>query len=345
MTYARNSGKQQAPPTALQAGLELQLQHLNGQQQPPQVQQQQFANSRKPIAVYRVDSNKQRRTLLDEWRQEPYPNDTESNALNKQVLSEMFCLGAIGLNTIEAMVDHRTNQDKLGNLEKQNTMLEHRIAELNYRANLTQLVQDAQLNGMNRLSDLVEISVERVDHIATHYPVLAVVSADLVARFHILGAGLEKLRTSFLAKRPDLEALASVTMQDVFISIDPESIPEKSVSLQVMAPNVLRVQFAARVRSGDTAVYEIASFDTWTDLISQPKLRAYDGPKFVLYNVSNDCAVVITEPVLSYVTGNCKKRQHYDPHLQKRKTIVDDDLQKVMRTQQHEAWPNIHIYC
>lgn len=204
--------------------------------------------------------------------------------------------------------------------------------------------------GPAHVTQLAQHNIERVDHILSSYPQLAVVAANIVSRFYIIGSNLDRILASFNAKRPDLLSLYQVFKVEALLQIDPSTITQASVAITNNGPNTLRVRFQARIKLPAMEVFRVASFRIWDDLLSskgQPELKEYTGPKFLVFNRANQCIKGVMEPVGSFISVQCESPHFEDTALSYWTPIKTGDpyADKSARTQMIESWPSVYIYC
>lgn len=167
--------------------------------------------------------------------------------------------------------------------------------------------------------------------------------SDIVARMHIQGALIDKLRISFRAKRPNLDALSQLFDTDIFHDIDNSNILQNSISLSAADPLTIKLTFDARRHSKDTKLYKVGAFIFKGDLLDKGNVYEYKGPSSVIYNQTNNCVKGLDEEVLanSYVMVQCNQKDYEDPRLAR--WIKSN--QTIENTQLKTAYPNNFIYC
>ena len=170
-----------------------------------------------------------------------------------------FCFGCFFSNVVNAVIDRIWPNPAFKELEEREHVLAHKINELNSRANLTSLQIRAISESSQLTAQLVQHNVEKVHAIQVTFPLLAVVTANMVARMHLLGSYLDKIRVSFRMRRPDIEILSLVYGYEELLDVDPDSIVQESVKLSSPRPNELVVEFVGRRRLTTTQVYQVAA--------------------------------------------------------------------------------------
>lgn len=77
-------------------------------------------------------------------------------------------------------------------------------------------------------------------------------------------------------------------------------------SCKQLKTNTLEFIFAVREHSHDTHIYEMITFDYWTNLLTRPTLFSYRGPRFIIYNRTNRCIKQIDQPSKRNIRGACR---------------------------------------
>jgi len=259
-----------------------------------------------------------------------------------------FCLGCFFTNVIETVTDRIWPNPALSELKEHQDLLDHKLATITMRYNFTELQVKALAESQQLTAQLVEHNVEQIHALQFTYPSLAIVAANIVAKMHLTGSYLEKLRSSFRMRRPDIEILVLLFKFDTLLEVDPASIIEDSVSLAATGNNALVVEFAARRRATDTVVYQVNAFRYWGDLMEKtPKLYEYVGPKYVIRNKNCGCVRGISPPQNSYVTAQCLEKNFEDVRLASWKVVSQEEDPEAYPSQTEviEVWPYVLINC
>lgn len=114
----------------------------------------------------------------------------------------------------------------------------------------------------------------------------------MVTKFHLVGMAIDRIHTSFRAKRPDLQMLSTLFKVPDLLEVDPTSVEGNSVDITSPGLNQLRIRFSARCKSSEMHVYKVAAFNFWSALLtSSPNLREYAGPTFLVRNPNDGPAI------------------------------------------------------
>lgn len=268
-------------------------------------------------------------------------------ARHKRGLTD-FVVGAFASNVMETVVDRFFPNPQITDLQSRQQKLEEKAIVLNSQLSFAALQQRALIEGAEITAALVENNVQRLDTISYSYPQLTVVTADMVARMHLLGSFIERLRVSFRMRKPDVAIMAMIFKDDDLLDIDPNSIIENSVEVQSPAPNTLQVKFVARRRSIDTAVFAVNSFRFWGNLLEEnASLYEYAGPRFIIYNNTANCVRGIHQASASYISATCADVDYQDQRLSNWKIIATetDPRKYASQTEVIEAYPWVFVSC
>lgn len=267
------------------------------------------------------------------------PVDTTMLHRVKRGLGDVF-VGAFASNILERIIDHYWPNPEVRQLEDKAEDLRKHIASLNLRANFTSLELTALSESHSLLQLLVKHNVQKTDAIATVYPQLSIVASNIVSKINLVSALLDRVIASFRAQRPDLQSLYLVFGYMPLLQLDPGSIDPMSVDIRVTDGRMLIVELNGHRRSADTSVYQVLAFRHHTNLLTDPAMREYYGPSYVLYNRTAHCAKGLTPPTGEIVTSLCAKENYVDRDLQKWRVSEHPP-----ETQKAQAWPFVYVYC
>lgn len=164
---------------------------------------------------------------------------------------------------------------------------------------------------------------------------------------HIIGSLLERTQISFRTRQPDLVALVTLLNTDMFDEIIPTSIDLKTINFEVCDNLSIRIRFTAWKASPTTKVFHVIGFRHWGNLLDEPVLYDYDGPKFVVYNAETQCVKSIDEPVaVSYIMEDCKSRNDSETNLDIWKVVAKGEPKSIpIKTEFKASKPMSVIYC
>lgn len=215
--------------------------------------------------------------------------------------------------------------------------------------NVTQLRLRALESVMALQEQLVEHNVDQIAHFTSRFPVFSVIVSDVIARMHLLGSYLDRLRVSFRAATPDLHTLrVLLESPDILDGIEADTIMSKSVRFFIMNHHTIQMEFVAQRRTPDTSLYSVTAFKHWADLLTgKPKLYDYSGPRFVVYNRTSGCARGLEEtPHAKYVPVTCAEYNYHDPRLANWRVIYEGDpFCYDMQTQVKQSYPDVYVNC
>ena len=116
-------------------------------------------------------------------------------------------------------------------------------------------------------------------------------------------------------------------------------------------PIVMRYSFRTKRQSNDSTILMIYPFEHWDNLALGPgRLMTYAGPRYVIFNSTNNCVKGIHEDMVGQVSGiqvSCKHTNYFDPQLRrwKIKNETDNYEDFTMQTQWHHTLDASYVYC
>lgn len=295
--------------------------------------------------IYRIKTNN---LLPGGMRPHPSePTASEGKSRPGRSLAN-FITGFLFSNVLETIVSALLPNQNLEMVKDKINGMEIELANLNQNTNVTSLQTRALAEAHVLTSKLVENNIEKIKFIASQYPDLTIVGSHIISKMHIFGSYLDRIRVSQRSRRLDLDTLQLLFNTDVLANVDPASIINSSVDIQLARHNTLYVTFAARTKSEDTSVYNIKPVKYWTNLTESVASRMeYTGHRFVVYNRTANCMKAINDPTTDHVAVICDQHDWFDPSLSEWKIVSTshDPLGLQEKTQVIEGWPNILVYC
>ena len=259
-----------------------------------------------------------------------------------------FCVGCFVSNILQTVEDRIWPNPAVEELKDQLHAMEHKVTELNRQANFTELQIIALAESQKLTTQLVEQNIHQIHAMQFTYPALAVVSSNIIAKMHLVGSYIDKLRVSFRSRRPDIEIISLLYNFDDILEVDPNSVIEESVRMTSPNRNVLQLEFTARRRSPDTTVYQVNAFRYWGNLMERKaKLYEYVGPRYVIQNVRYQCVKGITQIQTGFITAQCTERNFEDRRLSNWKVVTEEAAPQNYpeQTEVIEVWPYVFVYC
>lgn len=259
-----------------------------------------------------------------------------------------FIAGSFVSNILETVLDRIWPNKATQELQERENLTEKKILDLNVKTTFQSLQQQAMQEHLELTSQLIQLNIKEIRQIISTFPVLNIVSSNIISKIHILGSLIERVSVSFQMQRPDLVALFMLFKFDILKQIDPDSIEQESVLFSITGSNKLLVEFTARLKSKSADVFHVAAFKYWADLLTEkPSLKEYIGSNYVLHDRQFNCSMGLQEQPHSYAHAECATRNYLDKKLSRWK-IVETNVSAEnydLETQLIPAYPYVLIYC
>ena len=216
----------------------------------------------------------------------------------------------------------------------------HHLKTLNERINIQDLIQKstlAAMSGLNHNLHLLDQSVRRDTH-------LSIVLSYMIAEMESMSALLDRLYYGMAEDTPDLVTVAQLFKLSKFDKIAAQD--SQITSLVSPAPNSLRIGIFGRIRSTDTLVYDVHSFDFYSNWSETPVLNQFLGKKEIIKNQTANCVRGVESEASSFVELSCAVKDYRDPLLRLwRKTVQQDAKRTQLQSKQIVAYPFINVLC
>jgi hypothetical protein len=263
-------------------------------------------------------------------------------------LSTAFVTASVVSSVVNTVLNKIWDHEALEELRDANGKIEEELHRQIKAINATELMLEAVEKAVINQATMISHNVADIRQMQLAYPELTVVMSHIIANAATLGAGLDRLRASFRAKRPDLPLLASMTNSLIFDEVEPESIYRQTVRALSPRPNVLQLAFRARTRDAQARVYQVETFRFWNNLDKEvPSQLEYSGPGYLVYNFTNQCVKAIADPKNDWVNVRCYNASYSDPALAKWSAVntAEDPWSQPAHPLVKESWPFVYVYC
>lgn len=256
-----------------------------------------------------------------------------------------FTAGMFLTNILTTVVDKIFKVDKEEELEERQQIVAQRLERLEKEVNMTSLIEQATLESMKSLSEIVTHTQKRLSEFVHRFPSLAFTTNYMCSGIVRKGSILNRMRYTAKSRKIDLISVSELLETDVLSDV----IPESAVFRKLSSPNpsVIRMEFIARTGDPFTKVYRVNPFRYWTNLTESPTLVEYVGERYLIHNSSNNCVEAIDEPVQMFVTKSCMTKDKTDKRLSAWHNVikVKDPYTQPANTSTKDSWPWVYIYC
>lgn len=285
-----------------------------------------------------------------------YPHDTKSkNQLLNNTIPRYkrgiveYITAAFVTNILTSVVSGVFSDHHDKELTQRQNFLAEQAANLSRQLTLHELILEASSKAIITNSEAIQHNLERIDQINQLHPELMVITSHLVFKIQMAALQLDKILISFRQKRPDIIMLSQLLNTQLLDELDVDSIIIKSLKIHSPAKNTIQWHFVGKISDPNMTVYEINAFRVWTKLenVNKAEQIEYDGPKYLVYNNVEDCAIGVYSHLDSKsVDAKCNNHGYRDNHLsQFKKLFVGDPLSQPANTQTIMSWPDIIVYC
>lgn len=131
-----------------------------------------------------------------------------------------FVTGAFASNVIDTVLDHWLPNPQVSELQNRMNRVDQHLQYLNQQANFTRLELRSMADAMEINAKLVDHNIEKINTYVYRFPALTVVSANMIAKLHLMGSHLTRTIMSFRARRPDLITLGMLFNTDKLLEVD-----------------------------------------------------------------------------------------------------------------------------
>jgi hypothetical protein len=179
------------------------------------------------------------------------------------------------------------------------------------------------LDTLDKLSNVVQETVERIDEHVKAFPEYTWLSSLIVNR--IAASALDLQRVTDEAKRGRIacEPFARLTGLSFLKYVDSRDTELLSVSR--INDHAINIKFRTVIESPDTHVERIRAFKHWDNLDETPRLLKYVGAEYVIRNESSNCIKALSSRPERYVNDQCIEDDGEDPAVAQWDTVVQTD--------------------
>lgn len=197
------------------------------------------------------------------------PSEIAELVRSKRGLTD-FVTGAFISNIVNTVLD-RLWPNPAQELMDRQRVIDEELKSLNRNLNISRMISDSFRQAVEIQAELLQSNIDRITDIVGNHPEMMLVSANFVAKMHITGNYIDRLRTSFKTNRPDLVTLALLLDTEILQDIDADSIEHKSISISPInnAMAGVKFSFAARQRDTDYSVIRVDPFEIWANLTTK----------------------------------------------------------------------------
>lgn len=280
-------------------------------------------------------------------QQFPIMRNQNQDIRNKRQIAIPFICGLFICNIWRTFTQTVSSSQSIQELKGMTKQANQKIQELNNLENATTMELRAIHELDNIQTKLLQEHISATEHFVTGTTIISIVTADLIARMHLLGFYIDMIYTTAELKRLNLNYIILLFDTNLINDIDPDNIINESILFTVFTDNTFRLEFAGYRHDLQTKGYEITSFNHFGDLLSpNPSLYEYDGPKNLIYNSSSNCIKGIDEQFGKFISANCALRNYEDKRLSKWKIIAKGDPTLIeIHNKPKISWPWLYHYC
>lgn len=169
------------------------------------------------------------------------------------------------------------------------------------------------LDNLDKLSNVVQETVERLDEHVKHFPEWTWLSSLIVNRMTNAALDLQRVTDEARRGRIAVEPFARLTGIEALRNVD--SLDTKLVSISRLNDHAINFKFRVMVEAQDTHVERVRTFKYWDNLDDVPKLLGYNGAEYIIRNETSNCVKAISGPPDRYVSDQCIEQDGEDPAL------------------------------
>lgn len=273
--------------------------------------------------------------------------DHHPRSIGKRQWQLPMLFGAIVSNIWSTYMLSRSNGKTNAELHKELAATHTKISEINSSTNATLMELRATQELDNIQSKLLREHIHTTEQYVTGITVVAVVTADLISRMHLIGSYLDMVYNSIVAKRLDIGYLSLLLETNLLQDLDPANVEKDATMLVIHSDNSFTLEFVGNRHSLDTKVYAVKAFKHWGDVLGdEPKYYEYRGPGLVIYNKSSNCLKGMDEVIGNFVAAKCTETGYEDRRLWDWKTqAIGSPTSQPVQTQAISSWPWVYVYC
>lgn len=236
------------------------------------------------------------------------------------------------------LINPYSNTNRIGKLEAAYEEMKNNFDNI-------KLVDRGILENLDKLSNVVQETVERLDAHIKLFPEYSWLSSLIINRMTSSALDLQRVtdeaRRGRIAVEPFARLTGIVSLKEV------DSLDTKLVSISKINDHAINFKFRVMVEAHDTHVERVRAFKHWDNLDDVPRLLSYNGAEFIIRNETNNCVKAISGPPDRYVSDQCLEQDGEDPALSQWNTDDQtEDLGKYVNDSQViKTMAYNYVYC
>lgn len=282
-------------------------------------------------------------------------SDTTLERPKRQILSGLIVAGAgaagkeifsyfmanVATNLIQSIFDWISPNSNSNRITKSEVMLKD--FNDNFKAN--QIVDRGILDNLDKLSNIVQLTAQKVELQTRRLPEYSWLSALIINRISL--AGLDLQRVTDEARRGRIAAAPLGRLLGIPELRQLDASDTKLLSISKVSNNTVNFRFRAVRTSLDTKVYKVYPFDHWDNLDEIPRLMKYKGKQYLIYNSTSNCIKSLDSAPDNYIGDQCSRLNGDDPALAQWEIIKETEDLNPFKSQSQvvKTLNGNYIYC
>lgn len=281
------------------------------------------------------------------------PPNLETEAIRKKRFIDPISLGigsAIGVIMVGNLVSSFLSEVvpwgdgyRIRELQKQAELEQERLRILEEKVDSMKIMQDKLEAKLDSISQKVYLNTQHIGLIEKTLPMIAWKSAYIQDTIAEAGFRLERIMHGYRRGQAEMFDIGMLWNITYFKTID--STDTLMTNVTRIAPSTLYMKILVKNKSQDTKAYNIHTFDYLDNLLTEPVMLKYQGPKHILYNTTSKCTIAIDEPRFQQtVQDSCCSVNWVDPKLNNWARVTVNATAK-LRPQVKRVHLWNYIYC
>lgn len=249
--------------------------------------------------------------------------------------------GNVISNLVSFVID-KLDPNSVGNrLSRLTTAYE----ELKNNMEISRQVDRGILDNLDKLSNIVQATVERVNQHIRRFPQYTWLASLIVNKMTQSSLDLQRIVDEAGKGRIAIEPFVRLTG---IVGLKEFSSDDTAlISIKRINEYTLNFHFTAMQESRDTKAYKVQAFRHWDNLDETPKLLKYTGAEYLIYNETSNCIRSLPGLPDRYISQQCLELDGEDPALNQWETVAEtENIERYANESQiFKTILHNYIYC